>query len=170
MASRQHSDERREIDWERIPFQNRRVPSRVLDGREALFLEVAYAVCLFSRDNPALVDSDVQASLQALAETYQTLTSGILYEKPPGHRLQRELYQAFMAAVARYKEQDAGQVMVARESLLDGDVRDALIFLTQLSALRSNGRPKGRAFIDSLRSQFKRGAFERPPYALIVAP
>ena len=35
------------------------------------------------------------------------------------------------------------------------DIRDALIFLAQLCFARSNGRPKGRAFLDLLRSNFK---------------
>lgn len=170
IASRQHYNERREVDWEQVPFQGRRIPHRVLDAREDLLLELTYAVCAFAQHDPSLVDSDVQVSFQALAETYQTLTSGIIYEKTPDHRLQRELYEQLKSTVAKYKEQEAEQVMVARGSLLDGDVRDALIFLTQLAAVRSNGRPKGRAFIDSLRSQFKPGTFAKQSPHLIVVP
>jgi hypothetical protein len=170
MASRQHYDERREVDWERIPFADRAISRRVADARHDLLLELSYAVCSFVRDNPALVDADAQLSLQALAETYQTLTSGIVYEKPPDHRLQRDLYERLKTAVTEYKTDDTGQLMIARATPLDSDIRDALILLTQLAAVRSNGRPKGRAFIDSLRSQFKPGAFEKPAPSLILAP
>jgi hypothetical protein len=170
MASRQHSGDRREVDWEHIPFANQSISRRLVNAREDLLLHVSYAVCLFGRDNPALVDTDVLVSLQALADTYQTLTSGILYEKPPDHRLQHDLYERLKTAVTEYKNDDTGQVMIARTTPLDSDIRDALILLTQLAAVRSNGRPKGRAFIDSLRSQFKPGAFERQSSSLIVAP
>jgi len=170
MSSRQHYHERREVDWEHIPFADRSISRHVASAREELLVQLSYVVCSFVQDNPALVDADVQASLQALAESYQTLASGLVYEKPPDYRLQRDLYERLKTAVAEYKHGDAGQVMIARATPLDGDIRDALILLTQLAAVRSNGRPKSRAFIDSLRSQFKPGAFERPAPSLIVAP
>jgi hypothetical protein len=169
-ASRQHYDERREVDWDRVPFADRSIPSRAANAREDLLMQLSYEVCLFVRDNPAVVDADVQGSLQALAETYQTLSSGIVYEKPPDYRLQHDLYERLKRAVKEYKKDDDGQVMIARSTPLDRDIRDALILLTQLAAVRSNGRPKGRAFIDSLRSQFKPGAFARPSSSIIVAP
>jgi hypothetical protein len=170
MSSRQHYDERREVDWDHIPFADRPISRRLANAREDLLMQLSYTVCLFMRDNPALVDADVRASLQALAETYQTLTSGIVYEKPPDRRLQYDLYERLKTAVTEYKKDDAGQVMTARATPLDSEIRDALILLTQLAAVRSNGRPKGRAFIDSLRSQFKPAAFERPSSSLILAP
>jgi hypothetical protein len=170
VASRQHYAEHREIDREQIPFRDREISRRAVEAREDLLIELAYVIGVFSRDNPALIDSDVQGSLQALAETYQTLASGIYYEKPPDHRLQRELYDALKSAVAEYGKKDAGQVMVTRASLRDHEIRDALIFFTQLAALRSNGRPKGRAFIHSLRFQFKPQAFAKESASLIVAP
>ena len=39
------------------------------------------------------------ASLQSLAESYRTLSSGIYYENPPEHRLQRALYEKLKAAI-----------------------------------------------------------------------
>jgi hypothetical protein len=170
MASRQHYDQRREVDWEHIPFADRAISRRVANGHEDLLLRLSYTVCSFTQDNPALVDADVQVSLQALAESYETLASGIVYEKPPGHSLQRGLYERLKIASTEYKNSGAGQVVIARATPVDSDIRDALILLTQLAAVRSNGRPKSRAFIDSLRSQFKPGTFGRPEPSLILAP
>lgn len=171
IASRQHHAERRELGWEKVPFNDREISPRLLEAHEDLLLRLSYAIGLFARNHPATLDSDVQNALQALAENYQTLASGIVYEKPLGHRLQRELYDALNQAVTQYKHGDAGQVMVAPTSPMDGAIRDVLIYFTQLAAVRSNGRPKGRAFIDSLRSQFKPVAFAKEPAApLILAP
>jgi hypothetical protein len=43
-----------------------------------------------------------------------------------------------------------------------------LIFLTQLGATRANGRPRGRAFLDFLRTQFKAEEFARPASKLVL--
>jgi hypothetical protein len=169
IASRQHHIERRDVDWEEIPFRDTEISPRVVEAHQDLLWRLSYAIGLFARDNPATIDSDVQVALQALAETYKTLASGIVYEKSLDHRLQRELYDALKLTVTEYKKGDAAQVMVAPTSPLDGDVRDALIYFTQLAAIRSNGRPKGRAFIDSLRSQFKPAAFAKESPPLILA-
>jgi hypothetical protein len=122
-------------------------------NHQKLLLTLSYAVSLFARDDPALVDSDVLASLQALAEAYRTLSSGIYYEKPPDYRLQRGLYERLKAAIEDTKKTEAAEGKAA--SIRDSEIRDALIFLTQLGSTRANGRPKGRAFLDFLRGQFK---------------
>ena len=93
-----------------------------------------------------MVDTDVVASLKALAESYRTLSSGLYYEKPPDFLYQRELYQELKAAL-----EDFQPIETQRQGLIstrNSDIRDALIYLTRLAAIRSNGRPKGRAFLD----------------------
>ena len=43
----------------------------------------------------------------------------------------------------------------------DSDIRDSLIFLTQLAAVHENGRPKGRAYLDLIRRQFPKEEFQK---------
>ena len=169
IASREHYEERHAVDWDKIPFAGKEIPRAILLAHEKLFLELSYVICDYARENPALVDSDVIAAMQSLAETYETLTKGILYEKPPDHRMQRELYDKLKKAVEEYKGRE-GQGLAAVTSVRDPEIRDALIVLTQTSAARSNGRPKGRALIDMMRSQFKPGTFSRTTSRLIVSP
>ncbi len=52
----------------------------------------------------------------------------------------------------------------------DADVRDALIFLAQLGFTRSNERPKGRAFLDLLRSQLKSPELDKPASNIVLLP
>jgi hypothetical protein len=68
---------------------------------------LAFTAAKFSAANPATTDSDVLAALQALAETYKTLGSGIYYEKPPDAPLPRELYATFAAFMNESKQQSA---------------------------------------------------------------
>jgi hypothetical protein len=105
----------------------------------------------YAREYRQVVDADVIAALHALAESYRTLSSGLYYEKPPDYLYQRELYQVLKTALEEFQ-----RVQTQRQGLVtirNSDLRDSLIYLTQLGALRTNGRPKGRAFLDLIRSQ-----------------
>ena len=168
VASRRYELERREIEWSKVPFPETKIPTSFVAAHEKLLLALSYAVCLHARESPALVDSDVLASLQALAEAYRTLSTGIYYEKPPDYRLERELYDQLKAALEDFKKAQARETAVT--SVRDSEIRDALIFLTQLGGTRSNGRPKGRAYLDFLRTQFKSQELAKPASNLVVLP
>jgi hypothetical protein len=150
-VSRQYEAEHHHFDWATLPFAEFKIPPSFAQGHMPLLNMIAHTIVASMRENPQTVDSDVIASLQALAEMYRTLTTGIYYEKPPDYRLQRELYAKLVAALQKYKKVEAQQTGVS--STRDSEVRDALIFFTQLGAMRNNGRLKGRAFIDLLRRQ-----------------
>jgi hypothetical protein len=168
VESRKHDLDRREVDWAAVPFGDVQVPQSTVTRHELLITEFAYAICRFARDNPPVTDSDVIASLKSLAEAYQILSSGIYYEKPPDYVLQRGLYEALEAAIKDYKK--AGSLNPGFETPRDNEVRDLLIFLTQLGATRTNGRPKGRAYLDLLRSQFKSDELQKSSPGLLVVP
>ena len=50
----------------------------------------------------------------------------------------------------------------------DSEVRDALIFLTQLCAVHDNGRPKGRAYLDLIRQQFPKEEFQKAGSSIVL--
>ena len=83
--------------------------------------------------------------------------------------MQRELYDELKQGVDRYKQME-GAGIVARVSPRDREICEALILFAQLAAIQSNGRPKGRAFMDSLRAFFKPGTFAKPSSPLILTP
>lgn len=168
VESRKHEAGRREVDWKTVPFSDVQVPRSTISRHQLLITQFAYAICKFARENPPVTDSDVIAGLKSLAESYQTLSSGIYYEKPPEYVLQRGLYEALQAAIKEYKE--AVSTDPGFEAPRDSEVRDILIFLTQLGATRTNGRPKGRAYLDLLRSQFKSDELQQSSPGLLVVP
>lgn len=168
VESRRHEIERREIDWSAIPFAGVKIPSSFVAAHEALVLALGYAICLHARDNMALADPDIVAALRALGETYQTLSNGIYFEKPPDYAMERGLYDALKTAIEDFKKADSRKTAVT--TIRDGEIRDALIFLAQVGATRSNGRPKGRAFLDLLRTQFKSDELQKPSSGLLVLP
>ena len=169
VASRQYESERREIDWSQVPFEDVKVSPSAFRGHEGLLDALAFGILEFAAQQRLLVDSDAIAALQSLAESYQTLAKGIYYEKPLDDRVRHELYTHLKEAIASYRKEDAARSAVS--SVRDSMVRDALIFFTQLGATRTNGRPKGRAFLDFLRSQFKwKGAPETASSPLLILP
>jgi len=168
IASRQYDYERKEIDWEKMPFRDTKIEPSFLDDHEALVGALVYTVCLYARENHELVDSDVLAAIRSLAETYRTLSRGIYYEKPPDYRLQRELYDRLRAAIEDYKKAEAQRTGLG--VVRDADVRDALVFLAQLGFTRSNERPKGRAFLDLLRSELKSPELAKPASNIVLLP
>ena len=98
------------------------------------------------------------AALQTLAETYRTQASGIIYEKPLDYPLQRALYDYLKAAISEFRKEEAQRQGMT--TVRDSEIRDALIFLTQLCAVHVNGRPKGRAYLDLIRQQFPKEEFQ----------
>jgi hypothetical protein len=166
ISSRQHDLERQEMDRSKIPFPDARIPASFVAEHHNLLLALSYSLCVSARDNRMVVDSDVLASLQALGETYKTLTGGIYYEKPPEFRAHREIYDALKLAIEEFKKRAAEQAAVG--TIRDSDIRDALIFLTHLGTTRANGRPKGRAYLDFLRSQFKPEEFAKPAQNIVL--
>jgi hypothetical protein len=154
MASRQYEADRgNQVDVSKVPFADIRVKPAAFHDHGGLLDAIALGLCSFAAEHREVVDSDAIAVLQSLAESYQTLAKGIYYEKPLDYRLQHELSTHLKESIAAYKKEDSLRTGVS--SLRDETVRDALIFFTQVGAMRTNGRPKGRAYLDFLRREFK---------------
>ena len=168
ITSRQYDQERREIDWSKIPFADTKIPSAFVVAHQQLVAALSLVVCTYAHANRSVVDSDGRAAIEALAESYRTLASGIYYERPPASLLQKGLYEALKTGIAEYRKAEAQRAGMS--TVRDSDIRDTLILLAQLGATHANGRPKGRAFLDFLRSQFPAEQFARPASNLIVMP
>ena len=169
-ASRRYDFERRRVERSALPFAETSVPSSLVTENQKLLLHLGYAICLFARDHSALTDSDVIESTKALAETHRTLESGLYYEQPPEGPLPREFYGHLAAALKKFQEErDSGrQGAAGTAQTRTGTIHKMLVFLAQLGTLRMNGRPKSRAFLDFLRSQFKNPELERPSSSIVL--
>jgi hypothetical protein len=168
-ASRKHDYERRNFDRSQLPFPDTKLTTAFVTAHAKLLLELSYKICLYARDNSALVDSDVMAALESLVEAYRTLASGILYENPPAYRMQRELYELVKATIEKYRREERGEmVLTDARNLHNGEMRDILVYLTRLGAVRSNGRPKGRAYLDFLRNHFRPEALTKPASGILM--
>jgi hypothetical protein len=153
VASRQYDLERKDTDWSKAPFAETKFRRTAVGELAGLIDALARSICQCASEHRPLTDLDVQAAIESLAETYRTLSSGLYYERPPDYAYQRELYLKLKEGIEEYKKALSQRLGVA--NVRPADIRDALVFLAQLCFAHSNGRPKGRAFLDLLRSNFK---------------
>ncbi len=79
------------------PLLDETISQDIVYTHQQLMAALAFSIAKFCAVHPDAVDTDVLAAIQSLAQTYKTLTSGIIYEKPPDAPLPRELYAALMA-------------------------------------------------------------------------
>ena len=132
------------------PLLDVRIASDVVHANGQLLSAVAFTIAKFCAQQPRATDPDVLASLQALAETYKTLSSGIIYEQRPAIPVQGELYDALSAFLADTRQ----KVLQSSGRFKDSEIFQLLVFLFRMGLLRANGRPRSRRFIEFLRGQF----------------
>jgi hypothetical protein len=150
------------------PLLDEKIPQDIVYTHQQLIAAVAFSIAKFCAVQPAAVDADVLAAIQALAQTYKTLSSGIIYEKPPQAPLPRELYSSLMAFISEVKKQQAersGSVV-----LKESEVFYLLVFLCRMGLLRTNGRPLSRHFIEFLRGQFPESPELKREESRIILP
>jgi len=132
------------------PLRDVRIASDVVHANAPLLSAVAFTIAKFSAQQRPTTDPDVLASLQALAGTYKTLSTGIIYEQRPAIPVQGELYDAlslFLAETKQKQAQSGGRIK-------DSEIFQLLVFLFRMGLLRTNGRPRSHRFIEFLRGQF----------------
>ncbi len=150
------------------PLLDEKIPQDIVYTHQQLMAAVAFSIAKFCAAQPAAVDADVLAAILSLAQTYKTLTSGIIYERPPDAPLPRELYAALVALLAEVKKQQAERANSA--GFKDSDLFFLLVFLYRMGLLRTNGRPRSRRFIEFLRGQFPQSPELRGEESRIIVP
>lgn len=150
----------RPVDPEQIPNREMHISEQFLEEHEALVGTLASAVATTALGIPGATDTDARQAVEGLIRTYRTLDSGIYYESRPDNSLAARIFDAAQAAVSGFRQaeqQDAGLTRTR-----DSDVLKALVFLERFEIDRNNGRPRGRAFIDVLRSFYSGAAGPEP--------
>jgi hypothetical protein len=151
-AHRWEQDHPKPLAESEVPFPDESFPSDLIHTRQNVLSGLSYTVVIYAADQRSLNDSDVFAALQALAETRRTLLSGIYYEKPPAIPVAAGLY----AALAKFIEDEKKHAAEHPEfpALKDTEIFHLLVFFLRFGRMRSNGRPRTRAFLEFLRAQF----------------
>jgi hypothetical protein len=167
VAAHRYEDEHPRSLPPETPLLDVNLPSDVVHAQQQLMSALAFTVAKFCTSRRDATDPEVLAAIQALAETYKTLRTGIYYEKPPDARLPRELYAALTIFINEVKQQHAERTGT---SLRDSDLFYLFVFLYRMGLLRTNGRPRSRRYIEFLRSQFPEAQELKREESRIIVP
>ncbi len=168
IAAHRYEDEHPRALPADAPLLDVNLPSDVIHTHQQLMAALAFTIAKFCAAQPSATDSDVLAGVQALAETYKTLRSGIYYEKPPDAHLPRELYAALTGFIAEVRQQQAERSNGS--AIKDSDIFPLLVFLYRMGLLRTNARPRSRRYIEFLRSQFPEAPELKREESRIIVP
>ncbi len=121
--------------------------------REHLIMGLTFALARSVRAGRSLKDTDLIAALTALTKTCETLVnSGLHYETPITSAAQQAVAADVQNTLKEYRE--AEQKHMGYVQLRDSEVLRALVFMVRMAHGRTSGRPKSRAFVDFLLTQF----------------
>ena len=166
-AHRYESEHPRDIPAD-TPLLDETIPKDVIHTHQQLMAALAFSLAKSCATQPTAVDNDLLAAMEALAQTYKTLSTGLIYEKPPQAPEARELYAAVMSFLDEIKKQQAE--LGASASFKDTEIFYLLVFLYRMGLLRTNGRPRSRLFIEFLRSQFPEAPELKKEESRIIVP
>lgn len=151
------------IDPDEFPNKDIRVTDTFLRENEALLVALGRATLKAGLETPGATDPDVREALAALIRTQRTLQSGLYYETRPENMVAAEIGRRIQEAANEFRKLEAETLQMTKTR--DSDVLGILAFLQRLEIDRSNGRPKGRAFLDFMRGQFPDIAAQPAPAA-----
>lgn len=117
--------------------------------REVMSLSLALARAM---DREKAVDLDAREAIESLVKTYRTLQSGLIYETRPQNPYAAGIQERMTQAIEELRQAMAEDAGI--ETLRDKDVLATLVFLQRLEIQHNNGRTRGRAFFDFLRTYF----------------
>lgn len=155
------------VDVEQLPDRDIRVSEELLESNRELLELLSRTLVAVALETPGAVDGDVRDALAALVRTYRTLQTGIYYQTLPENAVAAKIFRGVEEAVGAFRQQETSRLGMSRTR--DADVLGLLVFLERLEVDRSNGRPRGRAFLDLLRGlqESPGGASESSPVVLL---
>jgi hypothetical protein len=139
-----------DVDPRTFPNADIKISEDFLRRNEALLITTAAAVARASLETEGAVDSDTREALDSMIRTYRTLQSGLYYESRPDNILAASVQSGVKEAIEQLQQRATESGITIRDS----EVLGVLTFLQRLGIQHSNGRPKGRAFIQFLQQFF----------------
>jgi hypothetical protein len=156
-----------------VPVEPKDVSDRDIEVSEAfirsheeLLLFCVYSLVQGAQRTSGAVDTDVLQALEALIRTYRTSETGLFYETRPVNALAAAIQRIFSDSLTDYQKvkEEAEQ----RAPAQNDELLTMLVFLRRIGQQNSNGRPRGRMFVDMLSQMTpSTGVDERAPSIIL---
>lgn len=150
---------------DQFPNLDIRVTEEFLRGHEELLLFLSVRLLQATLETAGAVDNDSREALDGLIRTYRTLESGLYYESRPANPIAGTIFQRMQDGLEEYRK--AVQERDGMQTVRDVDILGILAFLQRMEMQQNNGRKRGRAFSDFLRTHFPQQAPAATPVPLI---
>lgn len=140
-----------------------RVRQEFLYEREPLLVGLGFAVTDVARHDRALTDRDPIAAITSMAKSYETMVrTGLIYQQPTASPGQQAIITQIQKMLDEYRQVEAQHL--GRTTLRDADILEGLVFLLRMAHAHTTGRPRSRAFLDFLATQYpeKKTAISEP--------
>ena len=163
-TAREH-ERRPEVDPDQFPNKEIRITEEFLSKNQHTLYFAGQTLVEAALGTPGAVDLDVREALESLVRTYRTLESGLYYESRPTSPVAAAVHAQLQQRIQEYRQnidRNAGMTVVR-----DAEILGILVFLQRLEIQHSNGRRRGRAFIDFLRGYFAQGEMQPESSSLI---
>jgi hypothetical protein len=147
-------------------FPQIEIGEQFLYEHEHLLMGLSYALAKSAQSDRAITDADLIAALTSMIRTQETLVnSGLHYDTPISNLSQQAVVAEVQGMLKGYRQTEQEQLGYSR--LRDSDVLGALVLLVRTGHAHTSGRPKSRAFVDFVLSQFpeKQTALTAPEQA-----
>ena len=142
-------------------FPQVEIGDQFLYEHEHLIVGLTFALAKSARADHGINDTDLIAALTSLTKSHETLVnSGLHYENRTTSINQQTISGEVQKMLKEYRE--AEQTHLGYSRLRDSDVLRALVFLVRMAYARTSGRPKSRAFLHFVLSQFPEKTIAAP--------
>jgi hypothetical protein len=149
-----------EPDPKTMPNPDIELTDRFLRENQPLTVVCGRLLLVAALDTPGTVDLDMRAALDALARSYRTADSGLIYESRPNNMIAAQVQARFQEEIAAFRERVARQS--GSHSVRDKDLLGVVVFWQRMEWQQNNGRRKSRAFMESLFSLLPPDAVQPP--------
>lgn len=137
-----------ELDPKTLPNPEIELTDRFMNEHEDLAIVLARLLFIAGVETQGVVDADMREALASLVMTFKTASSGLIYEARPDNAIAAAVAVRFREELDKFRDDVAKRF--PERAISDKDLLGVLVFWQRLEYQRSNGRRKGRAFIESL--------------------
>lgn len=137
-----------ELDPKTLPNPEIELTDRFMDEHKDLAVVLGRLLFVAAMETQGVVDADMREALASLVTTYRTASSGLIYEARPDNAIAAAVAARFREELNEFRDDVAKSS--PEHAILDKHLLGVLVFWQRLEYQRSNGRRKGRAFIESL--------------------
>ncbi len=139
-----------ELDPKTLPNPEIELTDRFMNEHEKLAIVLGRLLFIAAVETQGVVDSDMREALASLVTSFKTASVGLIYEARPENAIAAAVAARFREELDKFREAVAKGA--PEGTLVDKDLLGVLVFWQRMEYQRSNGRRKGRAFVESLYS------------------